>query len=738
VRLSDGSYPFSSLSLGKQVLKYKAAATVTEEKGGLPQSSLPQNPQNGGQGDLTLTIPESLLTWRGDRSPGTQMLVFKATCAQKQPKKKPLHLYKFASRKGCRKNAVVEVNRLNFGQSLGRPKVSNQDAGEAPFVGEKPLGGTGVEKGPASSCLGTSCAQERSSTQTSSCPEIGSCNGDGNCRTAEAAKEDQNLMHDVACSAGNKGVGGGGTLGGGKGKGKQHSLLQQKKSKSKLKKVKIDAAVMTEISFGTENIPDMCHIPSPSKCIDYKTKANQSTGSFSAPTDPSFSPPIAQKGCVHRCTSPKLQFRNGSFNGVLNGYAVPEVTAALKARRDHRPVIETSPKKNKETAPKGKEETALKSDDDTATNSQEVPPKQQETPTQPTPTKRCTASPKVHKKGVIRKRIVRINNKIPVKGSSSAKFQRRKVKIPAGSGKRGMRSFLVSLPRLHYDSKPPSPAADGNAGAASPRSREEGKTRSTMGTHKRRSQTELLLDGDNPPGQRLSELGIPVFMAEDVSNRSSSSNGSHALWLESSTRKITPVEHFAYPIPTALLSPTKRNSGEVNGARSPFGNHRKRVSEVLEVDSPPPLLLPPIKQLKVASDTSSANRSGLEKAERSSNGIIQEDKCGEGKCAEKCVGMNGSEQPSPEHKAVTTPLKPAVTPTKKSEAAPPDSMAFSAELVVFDSRGECLVQDGSYSLLMQCCSGKDGLGLSTFEPLTWESVFGSGNEVSNTCSPFLR
>lgn len=693
MRLSEGSYPYSCRSLGKQVLKYRAA----EEKGeGISRPPpLPPNPESEGPGgDLTLTIPESLLAWRGEKTPGTQMLVFKATCIRRQPKKKPLHLHNFVGQKGCRKNVVVEVNRLNLGQ---RPKqqVSSQDGGSTSSREQQSLGGNGVDGATASpghsasngvggtSCGGRQQQEMRNATQTPECQGFGKVGK--NCEWGMASRgtappEQQTSGCDVACSTQDKGVG---TGGGGKLNStlSKHGLLQ-KKSKSKLKKAKMDAAVMTEISFGTGNIPDMCSISCNPSTANGGTMPNHSTGTFSAPSDPAFSPPTAKRGFVHRCTSPKL---NGNLNGLLNGYALPEVEAALKARRNHQPLM--------------------------AAETKEKP--------KPIPVKKGGASP-IYKGGIIRKRIVKIRSKANNSSSSSSNFKR-KVRIPAGSGKRGTRSFLVSFPRLHYDSRLPY-ATDRNADAASSQVGEEVRGR------RRRSQMELLLDGDKPRGQRLSETGIPVFVAEDISNRSFSGTataGSHSPWLESSTRKITPVEHFSYPISTGF-SPTKRNSGsatpnEVNGMlTSPpsSSNYRKRVSDVVEVDSPPLLLPPPVKQPKVVSDTSSSKECGQEKAE----GISESLK--DSACNEKS-SMNGLVQPAldvQEPKVKATPLK--------TEATPPTSTAvFSAELVVFDSRGECLVKDGSYSILMQNCSDKKGLGLSTFEPLTWSSVFGNGKMV---------
>lgn len=667
VRLTEGSYPYSCLSLGKQVLKYKS----TEEKRDGMSQQPPPSSQSEGEGDLTLTIPESMLTWRGDRTPGTQMLVFRATCVQRPANKLKKKLYNLVSQKGCRKNVVVEVNRLNLGEigqsvAKGKQQGSFQGGDEtSQEVRRNGLESAGLDHAASSSVVETCVGQQ--GRGVSQAPEVwGGLGSVGGCKEAGTRGEGVNSMCDAACSTHDKGVVNGG---GGKGKSSltKHGLLQ-KKSKSKLKKAQADAAVMTEISFGTRNIPDMCNVSHNCSPDHHSAKGNQSN----APSDPTFSPPIAKKGFVHRSTSPKLLFRNGSFNGVLNGYALPEVAAALKARKSsqpHKTKIEETPKS--------------------------------------TPVK-CGKSP-ISKGGVGHRCVLKDRSK------ASAKFKR-KMRIPAGSGKRGTRSFLVSVPRVHYDSQP---CRTSNSADAASLQAEEGKGRS-----KRRSQMEMLLDGDKPPGQRLSETGIPVFTAEDISNRSSSntSNGSNSPWLESSTRKITPVDHFTYPVPTTGFSPTKKahgsvTPGDVNGlpaSSSPSShvgnNPRKRTSDIMEASSPPLLHPPPVKQPKVSDSSVKLPREKPEGVTKSLQGVIGD---------EQCSSVSGLLQPAPARQE------------PKTEAAPPDSTAvFSAELAVYDSRGECLVRDGSYSILLQCCSeDSKGPALSTFEPLTWSSVFGDGKTV---------
>lgn len=52
----------------------------------------------------------------------------------------------------------------------------------------------------------------------------------------------------------------------------------------------------------------------------------------------------------------------------------------------------------------------------------------------------------------------------------------------------------------------------------------------------------------------------------------------------------------------------------------------------------------------------------------------------------------------------------------------------SAELVVFDSRNKCLLQDGQYELVLQECDTPSSSSMGT--PLSWNTIFGNNNFVS--------
>lgn len=772
MHLSNGSYPYTCLSLGKQFLRYRAASDEDNNDDDSDTPSQQQSRSRGEDHDLTLTIPESVLTWKGDQSPGTQMLVFRATYVKRpKPKRKPLQLINFVSRKGCRKSVAVEVNRLNLAE-IGQNKTRTKQQPQQQF-------GNGHNKNFA--CEGKSMFEENAfsnSVSVGSCvngleesdsacvccgnvgqvttgskkgvqgdlqplgseviincmPEVaGRFDGDG--RGTNAGSQ-QTTSSAGACSVMDTppvasvapGPGAGVGVGAGKRKEKSKHVVVQKKSKVKLKRTKTDASVMTEISFGTGNIPDMYHNPlSPNDC---STKNNHSSTFISPPQSDhvpyhtQFSQPIAKKGFMHKGTSPKLLFRNGGFNGILNGYALPEVAAALKARSLPQP------------------KTNGKETDQAILDEQGV----------------CSLVQKKKKKNKC--------EHVSKKHTSKKRKKLKRYKNPIGTGKRGTRSFLVSIPRIHCNGQTcVSGAGMGchDTDSTSPLTEESrgGVGRGKSGTHRRRSEIQLLFDGDKPPGQRLSKTEIPVFTAEDVSVRSSSScsiTGSNSLWLGSSTRKITPVDHFTYPLPS--LSPTRRapslsssssttgdgNSGTHMSSQTILphagSNHRKRVSSpsssssssnhnstesasllVFSSDQPPPT-----KQPKVVSSNSVRMSNGKERVP-----VMEVEDIYESRLdvklevmEEKCRVPNGLVSGAAAAAVTASATAPPHEPLMEDNPLGQSTTVFSGELVVFDSRGECLIRDGEYSILMQSCSSKEGLGLSTFEPLTWDTVFGDG------------
>ena len=713
---------------------------------------------------MSITIPESVLTWKEDRMMGTQMLVFRATYTKKttsKPKRMPpLQLINFVSSKGRQNNVVVEVNRLNLSDIGPKNKtavtdsrtkdfpLSRNDDSEQPESGYPADATCDIEMKVDQEECDSSQQQQRVhcfSTQVISngVPVVNNCVAEKLNPISNRSFSEKMATNSMLESA---------TL---TPKGKislsKHGL-SQKKSKCKVKKAKMDASVMTEISFGTGIITDMSTTISQvplSTTNDHNSQNDHSSGGgvFISPSwkiteqalskhnsNHTLSPPTSGIKFKDKCTSPKMLFRNGSLNGLsqLNGYAIPEVVALKESRS----VVSKTSKYEAEHFPPNPQQdvTSLRG-----------------------------ASKGIGRGGG--------GSGGDLTDSSKLKRFKKKHKYPAGSGKRGTRSFLVSVPRVHYDSQLKRSNLDSHGVDIVSQQSEELGIRSNP-QHRRRSEIQLLLDGDKPRGQRISATDIPIFTAEDISNRASrtSSTGLSSAWLGSSTRKITPVEHFAYP-----LSPTKRGtSNNYNGESdinyitastnhsggiapsSPTAasyphdipsssNPRKRNGNGIDMPSPEsssPDHPPPAKHPKVTTTQfnsveildeeemvggSDSNRHlGLQALEEE-----EEDREKEGRWDPKKVAVPSPEVPSTAAGAAASPLHNSSKPEDDHQ----NQEVFSAELVVFDSRGECLIGEGEYSILMQNSyprgeeARRERLTLSSFEPLTWNTIFGDGNST---------
>ena len=254
---------------------------------------------------------------------------------------------------------------------------------------------------------------------------------------------------------------------------------------------------------------------------------------------------------------------------------------------------------------------------------------------------------------------------------------------------------------------------------------------------RKRSEIQLLLDGDKPPGERISAEEVPVFTAEDPLDRETHhrhaahqapAKGGSWTRMGTGTRRITPVEQFVYPV---LSTPAPLRK---------LGGRKRCLSEsdtqqlTSEVDSPPP---PKIARI-----------SAVEEEELSEECM----NIGEEGEAEEAGMFSGTFRKHVKHDidakilSECTSPPPSSPPPNFSEdftgeknadaiepAVPPPEGLFCAELVVFDSRGECLLDQGEYSILMQKCPQLQERGrpppLVTFSPLSWSSVFGAGDQV---------
>lgn len=405
----------------------------------------------------------------------------------------------------------------------------------------------------------------------------------------------------------------------------------QRRVKSKVKREKRDACVMTDITLGTAPIDDLPQTPKiPS--VDARPKGKHPSKKASPQSSKSCglsSPPSTPKEANDKSTSPlilKLSFKNGT--GSINGMVLPNGYATAEE-------METQEKKSKALASSvGARNEELQhpeslSDDNATTHS--INPETGEAIS--------TAEP-----------------------------------LPPGSS--GEHPLVVSIPRSYYNLS--------RSSSTSSLASESSLSYRRGPRLPRRSEIQLLLDGDKPPDRRISAQEIPVFIAEDVSNRTtrSSASQSRGPWhtLGSSTRRITPVEHFVYPLPT--LAPKKTSTG----------NPRKR--SLSDSDQPSASSPPPAKQPRTEME------------------VIDKQ-------------PNTPKTPPDEEEMRDLELRPQPRCLIQTDDV------FCAELAMFDSRGYCLLEDGDYTLLMQKCSKKDEDSgtILTFVPLTWNTVFGNGKKV---------
>ena len=443
--------------------------------------------------------------------------------------------------------------------------------------------------------------------------------------------------------------------------------MTQRRAKSKAKKEKRDACVMTDLTFGTSVIDNL----SPDSPSPEHTKAKQSSKHAgicrlpkllpNSPTENSkptgalpSPPPLPKKGFTDKCTSPliaKLPFRNG-LNRLMvqNGFAGrEEIEAPLPGSADLPKVQPLKLQKplNVFEACNGELETEME------TNAL------------------CRT----------------LHRKDPDTGETFLSVDALQHAKKNGDEP----SLIVSIPRAYYNDKP---SRNSSTSSISSESRRES-------LYRRRSEIQLLLDGDKPKEHRISATEIPVFTAEDIANRSTRSTSTgvpppRAPWMSlgSSTRRITPVEHLNYPM--SSLVPKR-----ISATPIPLRENRKRsLSDSDPI--PSPVAPPSAKQPRVEVETPILSQ--LPESRK----------------------VIATQLPPKEELKLATYLEPP-----RDEASLDPNLVqgvFCAELTVFDSRGECLLQEGSYNLLMQRCTKKDGdaTGLMTFAPLTWNTIFGAG------------
>ena len=460
-----------------------------------PDSSGTKQKQNK---PLPFSIPESKLTWK--ENPGsvmsTHMLVFKAkhTYVKKVEGKKSSHST-LDNKNSCRKNVAVALNRLNQAD-IARAKqeaVNNQEQ--------------------VQSNTSTSLMEARISLLDT---HHGRVNGQlsrkelkNHLCDVKASKELALTKADVPASSNYSIVNShhASVVAHSTSNITSNPSVVQRRPKVKIVREKKDAAVMTDLVFGTDEL---------SAVYQTKKSSTESVNSNDSQTTPSkanstLPATISPHDPKDKCSSPisKFPLKNHS---VKNGFSIlspPEVVAVQS----------------------GDGEVLLQS--------------------------RAEISTALDRSTEF------------VKESHLTCEEREKV---MGSEMNGEHSLTVSIPRNFYSSTVTQHSSVSEvvstveSVSVSQSGRDSEFQTQKSSVYKRRSEIQLLYDGDKPRGQGISADEIPMFTAEDLSQISTSKPN----WHGSSTRKVTPPEHFAYSLPDH--SPKKVNTGNSSYVSSPTSN----------------------------------------------------------------------------------------------------------------------------------------------------------------------
>ena len=423
----------------------------------------------------------------------------------------PVQLINYVSRKGCRKNVAVSVNRLNM-SDIGRGaagrllELPNPDSSlsekkeDVVIVEDSETQSEGsiemdIEPNMSTTFLASSQLSDTVSSVT--------CKNGVMVNVALSERMPATIPHSsLLLRNGARVVKKASTL---DGIPQGCSLKKSSKSLKTQKKATREVAAMANLSLVANPIRDTDTVSLPScpptssplhehsYCSQSHSTFSLGNGSHSTPysnygSSNYFSSHSAKKGVADKSTSPKMSFRNGNSNG-LNGYALPEVVALRTGVRK----VEPQRDKVVMTAAVDKE-------------------------------------PRRHK------------------GISMGKNERaahQHQNHSSGVGKQGTRSFLVSYSKELFDNLPYYRDSL-NSKAASltlPASKGvNGKNKSSVQKQKRRIVRDMSKDQ------------LSVSESEDASNSSQDSSSpvpTSYPWLCSSTRKITQVSLFSSPMPSS-------------------------------------------------------------------------------------------------------------------------------------------------------------------------------------------
>ena len=755
--------PYSHSRLGKFVLDYHHDCNKDVSK-------INWRDTNGR--DLMLSIPESELTWKGgSKTQGTQMLVFRATQSldikPETAKDKSSQLVSSTSsasnlstgKKTARKTVALELNRIN---PASLAKLQSQATVSSTVQSYDQAVGEGGSRLPAVDCqakkrngsIGSAKNVAIASQNLNGHVPSSVTNNTGSKSSSKQNRSSNSRKQQVDTSIDDSEKSGA-DVGQNLGSARTEAFFRKKPDTK-------EVGVMTDLC-GIDSVLDLSPVNSKPSKVDGATNRKR-FDTLHLSLDPR---PSLKTGCVDRCTSPgfpsKYQpFTNGGgFNGLIfNGYASPDVLTLRAGPGTYQ--------RNKKAL------SLLNSRMD----------------------KRMNSLVSLERNGQLG---ATMTHKDPETGEirlySELLGGARAFADGSPGARRGGVPFTISIPRTILS--PPSQQVsdmesagelDVEEGTSADKSeqvssnidnKKGGKAESlpaqqkssstSSSTYRRRSEIQLLLDGDKPPSERISASEVPIFTAEDLSSRNTRSTGGGGAvggasggggggvmnkpWLDSSTRKITPVAHFDhsyFSFPQKFTGIVSSHSTSTASNVSSAANSRKRsvsdsestVSKNLSSESV--ITPPPPKQQKVSgsgmntstvmeeSKGESSQGGDPTLSECSSNGVV----CNPSQDATQPVStLSATNKSEIDGCDVDSESSSKSDSNNVSSLFHPDDV-FTSEVVVFDSRGDCLLQEGEYSIMMQRCSNsKRDQGveemdeLLTFPPLTWSSVFGGCNEI---------
>ena len=279
-------------------------------------------------------------------------------------------------------------------------------------------------------------------------------------------------------------------------------------------------------------------------------------------------------------------------------------------------------------------------------------------------------------------------------------------------------SLTVSIPCTTYSD---GPAASPSHGSLCSSQQSLPKRQRYKVPDHQRSELQFILSREKTPERGLGIREPSVSTAGELSTQCDTHQPkSSQNWVDNETRRITSVEPNNVTVST---SGVKRSFSESDA--HPLSS---------DIGSPPPA-----KMARFADEDSLEGcvKDEIEEMKYVTGAFEKHDKTNADLSSSVSPPSSPAPSPAPSsEERATAATQPARNPAEPASgtAAAPEGL-FCAEMVVFDSRGECLLDKGEYTILMQRCQQKESSGsdqpppLVTFAPLSWSSVFGGEDQV---------